>query len=99
MASFRKELSLSLLSLHSLPVVKVLVIMNRFIHQMCFKKCLLSKLFPLNIIRITEDFSGGTVVKNPFANAGDTGSIPSLGKIPHAAEQLSPCATTTEPAL
>ena len=46
------------------------------------------------------------MVKNPPANAGDTGSSPGLGrshgfepwsgKIPHAAEQLSPCATTTE---
>ena len=26
------------------------------------------------------DFSGGTVVKNPPANAGDTGSIPSPGR-------------------
>ena len=46
-----------------------------------------------------RDFPGGTVVKNPPANAGDTGSIPWSGKIPHAAEQLSLCATTTEPAL
>jgi len=34
-------------------------------------------------------------VKNPPANAGDTGSIPSR-KIPHATGQLSPCATATE---
>ena len=39
------------------------------------------------------------MVKNLPANAGDMGSIPSPGKIPHATEQLSPCATTTEPAL
>ena len=32
------------------------------------------------------------------ANAGDTGSIPGPGRFPHAAEQLGPCATTTEPA-
>ena len=45
----------------------------------------------------------GSVVKNSPDNAGDTGSIPDLGerehvseKIPHALEQLSPCATTTE---
>ena len=25
------------------------------------------------------DFPGGSVVKNPFANAGDTGSIPGSG--------------------
>ena len=35
------------------------------------------------------DFPGGPVVKNPPANTGDTGSIPSPGtKIPHAAGQL-----------
>ena len=44
-------------------------------------------------------FPGGTVVKNLPANAGDTGSSPGPGKIPHAVEQLSPCATTTEPEL
>ena len=38
------------------------------------------------------------MVKNPPANAGDVGSIPGWGtKIPHAVEQLSPWATTTEP--
>ena len=46
-----------------------------------------------------RDFPGGTVVKNPPANAGDTGLSPWSGKIPHAVEQLSPCITTTEPAL
>ena len=39
------------------------------------------------------------MVKNPSANAGDTGSSTGSGKIAHAAEQLSPCATTTEPEL
>ena len=38
------------------------------------------------------------MVKNPPANAGDMFE-PWSGKIPHAAEQLSPCATTTKPAL
>ena len=38
------------------------------------------------------------MVKNPPANAGDSGLIPGWGtKIPHAAEQLRPGATTTEP--
>ena len=46
-----------------------------------------------------RDFPGGAVVKNPPANAGDTGSIPGLGRFLHATEQLSPCATTTDPAL
>ena len=37
------------------------------------------------------------MVKNTPSNAGDVGSIPGRGaKIPHAAGQLSPCATTTE---
>ena len=35
-----------------------------------------------------------SVAKNPLCNARDTSSIP----IPHATEQLTPCATTTEPA-
>ena len=44
-------------------------------------------------------FPGGAVVKNSPANAGDMGSSPGLGKIPHAAEQLSLCATTWACAL
>ena len=43
------------------------------------------------------DFPGGPLVKNPPANAGDLGSIGHWSwKSPHAAEQLSPGATTTE---
>ena len=43
------------------------------------------------------DFPGGPVVKNPPSNAGDVGSIPGRRtKIPHAAEQLSPRASTRE---
>ena len=42
-------------------------------------------------------FPGGPVVKNPPSNAGDAGSIPGQGtRFPHAAEHLSPRATTTE---
>ena len=49
---------------------------------------------------LVKGFPRGAVVENPPVNAGDTGSFePWSGKIPHAAEQLSPCATTTEPAL
>ena len=45
------------------------------------------------------DFPGGPVVKNPPSNAGDADSIPGWGtKTPHAEGQLSPRATTTEPA-
>ena len=40
------------------------------------------------------------MVKNLPCNAGDVGLIPGRGtKIPHAAEQLSPCAVMTEPQL
>ena len=35
--------------------------------------------------------------RNPPANAGDTKCRSLIWKIPHAAEHLSPCATTTEP--
>ena len=45
------------------------------------------------------DFPGGAVVKNPPANAGGHWFKPWSRKIPHAVEQLSPCATTTELAL
>ena len=47
----------------------------------------------------SRGFPGGAVVRSLPANAGDTGLSPGPGKIPHATEQLSPCATTTEPAL
>ena len=44
-----------------------------------------------------QDFPGGLVFNNPPFNARDMGLIPGRGtKIPHAAEQLSPHATTTE---
>ena len=46
-----------------------------------------------------EGFPGSVVIKNPPANAGDLGSIPYLGTIPHAMEQLSLWATTREPVL
>ena len=41
---------------------------------------------------ISEGFPGGTVVKNPPANEGDTGSSPGPGRshILVATEQLSP---------
>ena len=48
----------------------------------------------------SRDFHGGPAVKNLPAKIGDMGSIRGWGsKIPRAAEQLSPCTTTTEPAL
>ena len=33
-----------------------------------------------NIFKKDRDFSGGTLVKNPPANAGDMGSSPGLGR-------------------
>ena len=38
----------------------------------------------------SRNFPGGGVAKNPPANAADTGLIPWPGKIPRAAEQISP---------
>ena len=45
------------------------------------------------------DSPGGPVLGNPSANAGDMGLGPWTRKIPHAAQQLSLCATTTEHVL
>ena len=51
------------------------------------------------IEKLAEDFHRGPVAENPPANAGDHRFDPWSGKIPHATEQLSPSATTTEPVL
>ena len=43
-----------------------------------------------------QDFPGGPVVNNPFANAGDVGLIPGAGRFHmYAKEQLSPWTPTT----
>ena len=48
-------------------------------------------------MNLFRDFPGGPVVKNAPSIAGDVGSIPGRGtNNPHAAGQLSPCATSTE---
>ena len=53
--------------------------------------------FHENTVIVLRGFPGGPVVKNPSSNAGDAGLIPGQGtKIPHAAGQLSPRATTIE---
>ena len=44
----------------------------------------------MHLIKMYWGFPGGAVVENLPANAGDTGSKPWFGKIPHAAEQLGP---------
>ena len=41
-----------------------------------------SKKFREGIASIFVGFPGGSVVKNPSANAGDAGSIPGLGRSP-----------------
>ena len=46
----------------------------------------------------SQDFPGGLMVKNLPENAGDTGSIPALGRF-HICGKLGPRATTTEPML
>ena len=43
-------------------------------------------------------FPGGTVVKNPPTNPGDTGSSPGPGRYHILQSNYAPCATTTEPA-
>ena len=47
--------------------------------------------------KVSWDFPGGPMVKNLPCNTEDTGSLPGQGtKIPHAAGQLSPHASTRE---
>ena len=73
--------SLSFLSLHVLHSQRALHFCLGFSSPKC----------------ISWDFPGGPVVKNLPCNAGDAGLLPGQRtKIPHAAGQLSPHATTTE---
>ena len=56
----------------------------------------------LPVIPSNRGFCGSSVVKNPPAIAGHSGAVgstPNPGGIPRAAEQLNPCAKTTEPVL
>ena len=75
-----------------------------------FKSIFLLLISPLK--NLLSDFPGGAVVKNspaglPWWRSGKESTCQHRGhgfelrsgKIPHAMEQLSPCATTTEPAL
>ena len=58
-----------------------------------------------NILKtLIEGFPGGPMVKNPPANAGDTGSIPGLGRSPmlqgnqaHGPQPLNLCSGAQEP--
>ena len=57
-------------------------------NHLCF--FLLSLTLHLQKTSKLGGFPGGAVVENLPANAGDTGSEPWSGKIPHAEEQLGP---------
>ena len=46
----------------------------------CLKLCRVAKGQPSHYKRHTRGFPGGAVVKNPPANAGDTGSSPGPGR-------------------
>ena len=63
-------------------------------NYLCYRQ-----IFSLIIKTEVLDFPGGTVSKNLPTNAEDRSSIPGSKKIPHTAEQLSPCTTSTEIAL
>ena len=77
------------------------VIVHGLIYLYCFSIFYCWILGHFYLLKITKcwGFPGGAVVKNPPANARRHGFEPWSGKIPHAAEQLSPCDATTEPAL
>ena len=47
----------------------------------------------------SRGFPGGSVVKNPPANAGDRSSIPDLGRSHVPWKKISPCAATAESVL
>ena len=47
----------------------------------------------------SRDFPGSAVDRNQPANAGNMGTIPGLEGFHTPAEQLSPCATTSDLAL
>lgn len=49
--------------------------------------------------RNIQDFPAGPEVKNPPANAADTGSSPWSGRIAHASEQRVAGATIPKPVL
>ena len=61
-----------------------LVIKEYEILQLAFHRCKrlgdIKFMILFDEIRLFTDFPGGTVAKNPPANAGDAGSIPSLGR-------------------
>ena len=77
------------------------------IHQVILLKwvnVVACKLYLMKLFKTKRCFPGGALVKNLPASAGDTGPgrngfDPWSGKVPHAADQLSLCASTVEPVL
>ena len=62
--------------------------------------CLQFFVFFFSVIKRSWDFSSSQWLKNPCANAGNTGLIPGLGtKTPYTAGQLSLCTTAAKPEL
>ena len=76
--------------------------LSSYLQSFCLRNCLQnysldSQIYPstLGLKSCSGDFPGGPVAKNLPCNAEDEGSHPRQGtKIPRAAEQLSPRATT-----
>ena len=66
----------------------------RRLQQLDISPCIIYTLNALD-----GDFPSGAVDGNRPANEGNAGLIPGSGSIPHASEQLSPSATTTEALL
>lgn len=64
----------------------------RRLQQLDISPCIIYTLNALD-----GDFPSGAVDGNRPANEGNAGLIPGSGSIPHASEQLSPSAATTEP--
>ena len=65
-------------------------------HHFCLGSMIFLHCF--HKILMYMDFAGGPVVKSPSAGAGDRHRFkPWSGKVPHASEHRSPCATATEP--
>ena len=78
--------------------VKHLSVTHSIMWSFCTRELSLDDKVIYIFFKSPRDFPRGPVVKNPPCNAGDAGSIPGQGtKIPHAIEQLSQRASTTEP--
>ena len=72
--------------------IRLYILMNAWLHilmnmtlysyeymtEIFYMGCFILRLY--DYIRLYRDFPGGAVVKNPPANAGDTGSSPGLGR-------------------